>query len=263
MSADRTGAPGVPPEALGALSSALIWGCICLATLIFPFVMFPVFLLSLPFDRTGAWCHWIGAQWGRTIIRMVPGWRVRVEGVDHLRNGPFVIIANHQSQVDILVTFFLPHHFKWLSKRSVFRIPCLGWMMWMCRYIPVVRADRKSAERCLQRCAERIRSGVSVVFFPEGTRSEDGQLRPFKPGAFWVAAETGAPLLPVAILGTAQCLPKKSLRFGRSKNFRLVVGEPIPSTGVSSSEAGRFAAEVRERFAAFLRSLEAGATSGS
>ena len=260
MSADRTGAPGVPPEALGAVSSALIWGCICLATLIFPFVMFPVFLLSLPFDRTGAWCHWIGAQWGRTIIRMVPGWRVRVEGVDHLRNGPFVIIANHQSQVDILVTFFLDHHFKWLSKRSVFHIPALGWMMWMCRYIPVVRGDRKSAMRCLTTAADWIRRGVSVVFFPEGTRSPDGTLQPFKSGAFRVAAQTGAAVLPVLIIGTRSCLPKNSLRFGWQGTFRVVIGEPIASTGASAARADEFAARVHRQFLAFKQAVEASTT---
>jgi 1-acyl-sn-glycerol-3-phosphate acyltransferase len=218
--------------------------------------MLPVFLVSLPFDRTGAWAHWIGAQWGRTIVRLVPGWRVQVEGTEQLRGGPFVVIANHQSQVDILVTFFLPLHFKWLSKRSVFHIPFLGWMMRMCRYVPVVRGDRRSAERSLEQCAEWIRRGVSVVFFPEGTRSPDGRLRSFKSGAFWVAAQTGAPVLPVAILGTRECLPKNSLRFGRGKRFRLVIGSPISSTGVKTSDAATFADQVRERFLAFREAAD-------
>jgi 1-acyl-sn-glycerol-3-phosphate acyltransferase len=242
--------------ALGALPSALIWACICLVTGIFPFFMLPVFLVGLLFDRRAAWTHRVGAEWARTIVRLVPGWHVRVEGTEHLRHGPFVIVANHQSQVDIVVTFFLPHHFKWLSKRSVFRIPFLGWMMWMCRYIPVVRGDRRSAERCLDESARWIRRGVSVMFFPEGTRSEDGRLRPFKPGAFRVAAETGAPVLPVAILGTRACLAKNSLRFGKRGSFRLVVGPPIPSTDTAPAQAARFAVEVRERFLDFQRTVD-------
>jgi 1-acyl-sn-glycerol-3-phosphate acyltransferase len=266
------GAPDFPPaaapgdaevERLGLLASVFVWACIVLVTAVFPFIMFPVFLVSLPFDRTGAWSHWVGARWGRTIVRLVPGWHVRVEGTERLRRGPFVIIANHQSQVDILVTFFLDHHFKWLSKRSVFNIPGLGWMMWMCRYIPVVRGDKRSAIRCLDTSADWIRRGVSVIFFPEGTRSPDGRLQPFKGGAFRVAAQTGAPVLPVLILGTRACLPRDSLRFGRHGSFRVVIGEPIPSTGASAARADEFAVRAYARFQAFRDEVESAATAAS
>jgi len=232
---------------LTAVRSVVAWGCIALVTGVFPFVMLLVFVVSLPFDRTGAWAHRVGTEWGRTIVRLVPGWRVRLQGTENLRDGPFVIVANHQSQVDILVSFFLPVHFKWLSKRSVFNIPFLGWMMWMCRYIPVRRGDRRSALECLNTSMDWIRRGVSVIFFPEGTRSTDGQLQPFKPGAFRVAAATGAPVLPVAIFGTGDCLPKGGWRFGRQSEFRVVIGTPIPSTGVPPTNVSAFAAEVHEK----------------
>ena len=260
---DASTAASGEAAALGVVGSLLVWACIVVVTAIFPFLMFPVFLVSLPFDRTGAWSHWVGARWGRTIVRLVPGWHVRVEGAERLAGGPFVIVANHQSQVDILVTFFLDHHFKWLSKRSVFRIPGLGWMMWMCRYIPVVRGDKRSALRCLEIAADWIRRGVSVVFFPEGTRSPDGELQPFKGGAFRVAAQTGVAVLPVLILGTRACLPRDSLRFGRRGDFRVVVGEPIASTGASAARADEFAGRVHKEFLALRRRVEERATAVS
>jgi 1-acyl-sn-glycerol-3-phosphate acyltransferase len=120
--------------------------------------------------------------------------------------------------------------------------------MWKARYIPVVRGDRASGEQCLETSANWIRRGVSVLFFPEGTRSPDGQLRAFKPGAFRVAAATGAPVLPVLISGSEACLPKNDWRIGRHGEVRLRIGEPIPSTDVTVEEATAFAARVHQKF---------------
>lgn len=241
----------------GPLRNLLTWLVVCLLTGVFTVLVFVAFLVSLPFDRTGAWPHRVTTEWGRAMIRLMPGWRVRTDGLEHVRDGPFVIAANHQSQVDIWVMYFLPLHFKWLSKRSVFYTPFMGLMMLMCRYIPVVRGDRRSVVRAMARSADWIRRGVSVVFFPEGTRSSNGQIGSFKPGAFSVAARTGAAVLPVVILGTGAALPKSSWRFAPKGDLRLVVGRPIPVEGLTSADLGDFSARVRERLLAIKQAAEA------
>jgi 1-acyl-sn-glycerol-3-phosphate acyltransferase len=147
---------------------------------------------------------------------------------------------------------------KWLGKASLFRIPVAGWMMWMAGDIPVKRGDSDSAKEAMGACARWLARGVPVMLFPEGTRSKDGQLLPFKDGAFRLAIETGADLLPLAVAGTGTALPKHSWKFCRADG-RVTVGAPLSTAGLTLADLEPLKARVRAEIEA-LRGRIAAAT---
>jgi 1-acyl-sn-glycerol-3-phosphate acyltransferase len=215
------------------LKSIYIWTTIAVGTAIMYFLALPVFILSAPFDRRRRFGHWYAQQWGRMILRLNNRWTWDVRGEENIPAGrPFVLVANHQGMGDIMMAFCLEHHFKWISKRSNFFVPFMGWFMFHAGYIPLVRGRRSSIEQCMKKARWWIDQGVSVLFFPEGTRSFDGVVKPFKPGAFRLALESGCDILPIGISGTRDALPKGTWRFSDEyAHMRMVVGEPISVAG--------------------------------
>jgi 1-acyl-sn-glycerol-3-phosphate acyltransferase len=134
---------------------------------------------------------------------------VRFSGKQNVEtNRAYVMVCNHQSLGDILVLGGTYFSFKWVSKKSVFKLPLIGWAGGVCEYIPIVRGDKTSAEQMIADCRKWLARGISVLIFPEGTRSVDGEIGPFKTGAFRVARESGAPVLPMVLDGTGEVLPK-------------------------------------------------------
>src|SRR5215467_5151639 len=183
--------------------SALFWAFIVVSSLL----LFPVALLlwavTAPFDRRLVAQHRFTCFWASLYTWLNPAWRVSIAGREHVRRGAtYVMVANHQSLLDILVLFRLFVHFKWVSKAELFRIPCVGWNMHLNRYIALRRGERSSVVQMLGRCRETLAAGSSVMIFPEGTRSPDGRLRAFKPGAFVLAKDAGRPILPIVVDGT-------------------------------------------------------------
>ncbi len=159
--------------------------------------------------------------------RLNPLWTFEISGpmpADPRR--PYVAVANHESFVDILLLSHLPFEMKWMSKSDFFRYPLVGWMMRLAGDIRLDRGDKGSGARALDECRDRLGKDVSVMIFPEGTRSRTGDLQPFKDGAFSLAVETGVPILPMAIVGTRDALVKHDWRFGRS-DAEVRVLEPI------------------------------------
>jgi len=138
----------------------------------------------------------------------------------------------------------LPREMKWLAKRSLFQIPWIGWAFRLVGDIPVERGDAASAAVVMQQARDYLAHGMSVMIFPEGTRSRDGQLLPFKAGAFKLALDAGVPILPIAISGTAQGMPKGS-PWVRPTNIVVRVLEPIPTAGLVSKEGAGSRDEVR------------------
>jgi len=198
--------------------------------------------------------HNMSAIWGRSIFSLVPGWKVEVEGRENIpaEGDPVVMVANHESMVDILVMYFLHTQFRWLSKESVLKIPLLGPAMRVCGHIPVKRGDKASHEAALQASAERLRDGVSMFFFPEGTRSEiPGQMRPFKVGAFKLSAECGVDVLPVALRGTGKVW-RKNGKLPYAATVRIKV---LPRTRLQDGET-------YEAYAARVRSIIESALAG-
>jgi 1-acyl-sn-glycerol-3-phosphate acyltransferase len=157
---------------------------------------------------------------------------------------PYVVVSNHESFADILLISHLPWEMKWLSKAELFRIPIMGWMMWLAGDIPVKRGFGPSAVEAMERCRKVLRQKVSVMIFPEGTRSKTAELLPFKDGAFRLAVEAGVPILPLALSGTGTALPKHGWRFGRSA-AHLRVLEPVETAGLTLADVPSLKARIR------------------
>ena len=151
----------------------------------------------------------------------------------------YVLVANHQSLLDILVLFRLYTHFKWVSKVEIFRLPFVGWNMTLNRYIAIRRGDRTDAQRMMTACGEALDSGSSIMIFPEGTRSPDGELRDFKHGAFTLALRHGVPMLPIVVDGTLDALPKYGLTLHNRADIVIQVLEPIAVEGFADVDALR------------------------
>ena len=176
--------------------------------------------------------HRIGRFWARIALR-ASRIKVIVRGREHIPRGePAVFACNHASQSDILVLYqALPIQFRFLVKKELFKIPLLGTAMRWAGYIPVDRLARgKAALRSLQKAVEKIKNGTSIVIFPEGTRSPDGRLRPFKIGGMLVAAKAGCPIVPVAISGSHRVFPKGNLKIYPGQ-IKVVIGPSIHTEG--------------------------------
>jgi len=152
------------------------------------------------------------ATWGKVLATLTPV-RVTVEGAEHAHQGQsYVVVINHQSQYDILVVYgWLKLDLKWVIKKELRKMPGIGLGCEKAGHIFVDRRDPKQARRAIGEALSRLNHGVGILFFPEGTRSLDGRLLPFKKGAFRLAKDQGLPILPVTLVGTRDILPARSL----------------------------------------------------
>lgn len=236
--------------------SAAVWSGFGAATLLAfpPMVLgYPLVLLDPNRALSDAWLRTIG----RALVRLNPLWSVEVEGREHIEaGGPYVLVVNHQSLVDLIAMCFLHHPTKYLGKAAVFRVPVFGWALHIAGEVPVERGNRKSGSQALLELRRWLARGVSVCLFPEGTRSEAGGIAPFKLGAFNLAIQTRCPIVPVVLAGARELLPKGSVVFEKSAHIRVRVLPPVSTLGLDGSEAGRLAGEVREQMIAALRELE-------
>ncbi|MCA9539181.1 MAG: 1-acyl-sn-glycerol-3-phosphate acyltransferase [Myxococcales bacterium] len=229
------------------LLSTAFWFFILISSL----VLFPtaalIFVTTALFDRRLVVLHRFTCFWASIYTWMNPAWRVKVEGREFIDpRETYVMVANHLSLLDILVLFRLFRHFKWVSKIENFRVPLVGWNMRLNRYIPLVRGDRESVMKMLELCRRTLLSGSSIMMFPEGTRSADGRLKAFKPGAFQLALETGRPILPIALTGTADALPKKGYVLRGSHSIRVRVLAPIAQAAFAGETPASLAEKVRD-----------------
>jgi 1-acyl-sn-glycerol-3-phosphate acyltransferase len=195
--------------------------------------------------------------WGTTVIRL-GGWTVRVEGMEELPAGGAVLVANHQSLVDIpLLLSAFPRPVKFLAKRELGEIPVFGKAMTAAGNLFINRDDPRDAVHMLRDAGGRLRSGHLLVVFPEGTRSGDGKVGEFKPGAFFLAQKSGAPVVPVYIDGGRNALPKGRLWF-RPAELRVKVLPPLSSEEGAGGTRERICESVRERILAAASAGEKG-----
>lgn len=233
-----------------------LWAWLVLVVCIlvwFPLLII-VLVLTLPFDRGRYLTGYVFRRIGPVMASLNPLWQFRYSGTmppDPRR--PFVVVSNHESFADILLISHLPWEMKWLSKAELFRIPVMGWMMWLAGDIPVKRGFGPSAVEAMERCRETLRNRVSVMIFPEGTRSKTADLLPFKDGAFRLAIEAGVPILPLAVAGTGTALPKHGWRFGRSA-AEVRVLEPVETAGLTLADVPALKTRIRDLI---VRSREA------
>ena len=191
--------------------------------------------------------------WARSIL-LATGLEITIEGRERLQPGrQYIYVANHCSQLDIaLVLIALPGTIVFLAKRELFRIPFFGWSIWAAGMISVDRKNPARARRSLTKAVRQLRTKrISVLLFPEGTRSRDGQLLPFKKGGFRLAARAGLPLVPVTIKGTFRALPPGAGVLTKTP-IRVTIGEPIETEGLTEEDRDRLLAKARGSIEALL-----------
>lgn len=191
------------------------------------------------------WARW----WSRTLLAAA-GIDLRVEATDKARSVPEAIfMANHTSAADIVVIFVaLCRDVRFVAKRELFWIPFLGWSMWLAGFIPVDRERKDKAREAFDRIGKSLRKGVSILVFPEGTRSRKGKLLPFKKAGFLLAMRTGLPIVPVGISGARAVLGADGLLV-RKGRIEVRVGDPIASDGYTFAQRGEFLEKVRAEIA--------------
>jgi len=220
------------------LLSIFIWLISSILTIILFFVDLLLLLILFPIDRqrrtVHAQCFW----WANAIIGLIPYWNVVVKGLENINHRrTYVIVVNHQSLADIVVAYKLKMQFKWVSKESLFNVPFIGWCLSMGKHIKLARGQLESIKKVYREASEWIKGGMSVLFFPEGTRSDTDRMNKFQNGAFKLAIREKVPVLPVCIKGTRDAIPKGSWIFKTKVSIVLTV---LPAIEVESYKPGDF-----------------------
>lgn len=205
-----------------------------------------IFAVTAPFDP--------GRYAAGRAFRLVGVWAMRLNGLWKFRTRgtladprrPYVVVANHESYADVFLISCFPWEMKWLSKDTMFKIPCMGWMMQMAGDIKLIRGKRESAIDAINQCRDRLKKKVSIMIFPEGTRSKTWEMLPFKDGAFRLAIEAGAPVLPIAVAGTRGAMAKGTFQFQPAKAIAQVL-EPIDTSAMTLADIPKLKQIARDR----------------
>jgi len=224
------------------IRTIFVWFSIVLSGLVFASCAIVTYL----FDRKGEMAHLCARLWGKVVL-LANGVHVKVEGLEQLRSkGPYVFMANHQGSYDIFALLGrLPFQFKWLAKKEIFSIPILGWAMTAAGYVSIDRDGTRETVEAMNKAAQKIQEGMSVVIFPEGTRSSDGSIQPFKKGGFTLAVKSKVPIVPIAIAGSREILPKDRLTISPG-DIRIQIGRPIETAHCSTRDRQALMEEVRQ-----------------
>jgi 1-acyl-sn-glycerol-3-phosphate acyltransferase len=171
--------------------------------------------------------HKIANLWAK-ILLIICNIKVQLIGEENLLRGkPQIFMANHQSDFDILISLaYIPVQFRWIAKKELFSIPIFGAAMRSAGYVEIDRSNKEKALQSLDEATLRIRRGKSIMTFPEGTRSRDGEIKSFKQGTFYLAIKSGVPIVPVSIIGSGKIMQKRSLRI-KPGRIKIIIGKPI------------------------------------
>jgi len=207
-----------------------------------------IWIVTLPFDPHLRFLHYYTCFWASTYTWVMPTWRIKTEGRQRCRkDATYIIVSNHQSQLDILVNFRLFLFYKIVSKSEMFRVPFMGWNMRLNQYIELVRGNKDGVKKMMEDCEKTLAKGNSVFIYPEGTRSPDGEIKDFKPGAFILAHIAQVPILPIVLTNTGKALPKWKMNTSGVHRMKVRVLEEIPYE--------RFAGLTAQETAAFVRQI--------
>jgi 1-acyl-sn-glycerol-3-phosphate acyltransferase len=234
-------------NARGGFLSRLRSYCIFVPLIyLFTFIMGSLSLLSSFIDHGGRMQHWFAVHWAKMILATA-GVRVQVEGAGHINPAqPAVYTANHLSALDIPVLYScIPGQFRIMAKRELFSYPFMGWHLTRSGQIPIDQGDARASLRSLNRASESLRHGMPLAIFPEGGRAHDGHMQPFMGGAFYMAIKAQAPVVPITLVGTQELLPMNSFHL-RPGKVRMIIGDPVPTTGMVSRQMEELSARVRQ-----------------
>jgi 1-acyl-sn-glycerol-3-phosphate acyltransferase len=203
---------------------------------VYTIVMAILSLALWPFDRTGELQHWCARWWCRLVAWTIFA-RIHVHGVEHVQRGrPYVYMANHASI---------------MAKKSLFNVPFMGWHLRTAGHFPIDHGNPRKTATSVRRVIEGVRTGRSLAVFPEGKRTDDGQLQPFQPGAFKIALKAGVPIVPVTIRGTFTLLPRTSLA-PRPGRVDVIISEPIETKDYDEKTLPALIERTRAAIAAHL-----------
>ena len=218
------------------IKSSLVWAVGIGLTVILYFSML-FFTLILPFDKKRKVVHSQCFWWCDAVTGLNPYWDIRVSGLENIdKNKTYVIVANHQSLVDIVVLYKTKMQFKWVAKESLFSVPFIGWSLSLAKHVKLARGDFSSIKKVYREAAEWLRNDMSVLFFPEGTRSQTGQMQSFQSGAFKLAIKEKVPVLPIRVDGTGNAIPKGSRIFETRTLCSVKVLPAVDTSGFQPSE---------------------------
>jgi 1-acyl-sn-glycerol-3-phosphate acyltransferase len=217
-----------------------LWAVIATLVLFIPITSAAIF------SRTGNLAFTLSKLWAYTLL-IVTNVRPHITGKEKIKKGQsYIIISNHQSEFDILaLVTTLGIQFRWIIKKELKKAPLFGYALYKSRNIFIDRSNTKDAIKSINEGINRLPEGTSVMFFAEGTRSNDGNIQPFKKGGFMIAVERGLPILPVTINGSRRTLPKKSLVFSPGP-IEVIVGEPVETSGYSQETIQELIDKTRE-----------------
>jgi len=234
-----------------AIISIGIWLSSGLLTILLFFVVFVLNILLFPFDKkkkiTHAQCFW----WSDAVIGLNPFWDIKVSGlenIDHKRT--YVIISNHQSMADIAVLYQTKMQFKWVAKASLFKVPFIGWCLGLIKHIKLLRGDFSSIKEIYRQASQWLQKDMSVLFFPEGTRSSSDKMNEFQNGAFKLAIKERKPILPICLIGTRDAIPKGSWIFKGKVLVKLIVLPAVETDGFCLGDFTLLKDTVRDRIEA-------------
>lgn len=216
------------------LFTAYMWSFYVLLFLVFFIIISVTFLLTFWFDpyriitnRVLGWMAWF-------MVHPWPTWKITLMGTEHIqKDTPTIFVSNHESFVDIPLIYQLPIRMKWVVKHSMTYIPVMGWMVRLTGQLTINRSKRTAIKK-LERLIEPLQSGVPVMLFPEGTRSTDGKLQPFKNGAFLLAMEHGFNIQPMIVEGAFEALRPNQSLFNPVADLKVKV---LPSISVDHYES--------------------------
>jgi 1-acyl-sn-glycerol-3-phosphate acyltransferase len=243
---------------MDVLKSIFVW----ITGILFILICFPItcliWFLVLPFDRKRKIMHWMLIYQSYLISMIIPIWKVKIEAREKAdRKATYVIISNHQSILDIIIINCLRYRFSWISKIENMKRPVLGWYLTMARYITVDRGNKESKEDMIEQSYSCLMRGTSIMMFPEGTRSVNGEIGFFKRGAFQLAIRANKPILPVVIDGTGKVLPKHGLIFKAGHKIKIKVLDPVPPESFNTDDCDALALKFNTFMTRALKELRA------
>ncbi|MGM0503398.1 MAG: lysophospholipid acyltransferase family protein [Bacteroidota bacterium] len=231
------------------LYSVYIWIIVLLTVLFLTPVFLVIWGFTFWFDKRLYFLNCFSIFWGSLYTRLIPWWRVRVEGKEKIKKDKtYIIIANHQSIEDVIVMYRLGVPFRWVSKAEVFRIPVYGWLMRLKGDIRLLRTSKASIKKMIVDGEKVLRLGCNMIIFPEGTRSKDGRLGNFKEGAFRLAYTTKRPILPVIISGTVPNILNRYGLFYGKHTVTLKILDDIPYDNFCNLDVKEFTKQTRDIF---------------
>ena len=233
------------------LLSCVIWvtGSVVTILMFISLLLFAVILY--PFDKMRKVPHAHAFLWSDLLIALNPYWDIKISGLENIDKAKtYVIVANHQSITDIILLYKTKMQFKWVANEYLFKLPVIGLSMSITKHIKLKKGKLESIKKAYQEASAWLRNGMSIMLFPEGTRSNGYGLKEFQNGAFKLAIKEQVPILPISIKGTGNAIPRGSWLFTTKVSGGFKVLEPVDTVGAGPDDFEKIRDLVRSRIEA-------------